>query len=423
LAHHGYAVIDFETTGLWPARHDRVIEVGIVQVSPSGEIEGEYETVVNPGRDLGPTHIHRLRGSDVADAPSFRDVAGELLDRLAGRVVVAHNARFEVDFLRAELDRVGLESPLDTDRALCTMKLASRYLPGSGRKLADCCAAFDIDLTDAHEALADARATAQLLGQYLRVGQEDTREWAAWGDRAATLRWPLTTWPGSSWTPRPRLAVADVEATANHVAPQKSTALADAATHLPALETTDSESEYAAMLDRALSDGYLSLDEADELRELAAMLAIMPARRRSLHEDYFRALVDAVWMDGILTAEERSELDAVGRMLDIPAEMQEAALVPPVAGSFAGATLLRTDSVILNPGDVVVLTGDMWLPRAEIERLLAMVGVVAWPAVTKRTTLLVAADPTSLSGKARKARDYGVPVAAEADLRRVLAAG
>ena len=55
MAHHGYAVIDFETTGLWPARHDRVIEVGIVQVSPSGEIEGEYETVVNPGRDLGPT--------------------------------------------------------------------------------------------------------------------------------------------------------------------------------------------------------------------------------------------------------------------------------------------------------------------------------------------------------------------------------
>jgi DNA polymerase-3 subunit epsilon len=44
------------------------------------------------------------------------------------------------------------------------MKLATTYLPGSGRKLADCCAAFDIPLDDAHEALADARATAHLLG-------------------------------------------------------------------------------------------------------------------------------------------------------------------------------------------------------------------------------------------------------------------
>ncbi|ROQ40740.1 DNA polymerase-3 subunit epsilon [Frondihabitans sp. PhB188] len=413
MTHGGYAVIDFETTGLWPAKHDRVVEIGVVLVSASGAVEGEFETVVNPGRDLGPTHIHRLRGADVADAPVFADVVGEFLDLLVGRVVVAHNARFEVDFLRAELALVGLASPLDTGDALCTMKLATRYLPGSGRRLADCCAAFDIELTDAHEALADARATARLLAEYLRVGAGDAGHWDEWGERAKFLRWPITSWPGSPAKARPRTA-----ALAGALTPVRS--LEQAATRLPALDTTHGESQYAAMLDQALSDGYLSLDEADALRDLALKLGIDAVRRRVLHEDYFRALVDAVWMDGILTSDERAELDSVARMLDISNEMQQAALVPPAPGGF-GATLNRTDNVELNPGDVVVLTGDMWLPRGEIEKRLAAHGIVVWPAITKKTALLIAADPTSLSGKARRARDYGIPVAAEEDLKRVLA--
>lgn len=55
MAHKGFAVIDFETTGFSPQHHHRVIEVGLVHVSQDGVIEGEFETVVNPGRDLGHT--------------------------------------------------------------------------------------------------------------------------------------------------------------------------------------------------------------------------------------------------------------------------------------------------------------------------------------------------------------------------------
>jgi len=104
--HNGYAVIDLETTGLAPSYGHRIIEIGIVHVTPDGEVEQTFETVVNPNRDLGPVHIHRLRGADMDGAPSFADVAGDLADRLQGRVVVAHNASFEARFLHAEFERL-----------------------------------------------------------------------------------------------------------------------------------------------------------------------------------------------------------------------------------------------------------------------------------------------------------------------------
>jgi len=176
MAHKGFAVIDFETTGFSPQHHPRVIEIGLVHVSPDGVIEREFETVLNPDRDLGPTHAHGLRGADVKHAPTFEAIADQLIEHLRGRVLVAHNARFETTFLRAELARLGINSPIDDADALCTMKLARSHIPGAGSKLADCCSALGIPLEDAHEALADARATALLLGEYRRMGRHD----AAW---------------------------------------------------------------------------------------------------------------------------------------------------------------------------------------------------------------------------------------------------
>lgn len=60
--HNGYAVIDFETTGLSPAYGHRVIEISLVHVSPSGAIERSFETLVNPDRDLGWEAAHRTDG-------------------------------------------------------------------------------------------------------------------------------------------------------------------------------------------------------------------------------------------------------------------------------------------------------------------------------------------------------------------------
>ncbi len=126
------AVVDVETTGLSPWRHDRIVEIAIVLVSPDGEVHDEYETLVNPDRDLGPTHIHHISASDVLSAPSFADVAGDVLAVLSrGAAIAGHNVSFDMNFLIKEYERLDVvlpEMPL-----LCTMQQLGR---GSLRRVA-----------------------------------------------------------------------------------------------------------------------------------------------------------------------------------------------------------------------------------------------------------------------------------------------
>lgn len=84
----GFAVIDLETTGLSP-RTDRVVEMALIQLDAGLAPCGEFTTLINPGRDIGATHVHRITARDVAGAPRFEQVAPMLLDFLRGRVVVA----------------------------------------------------------------------------------------------------------------------------------------------------------------------------------------------------------------------------------------------------------------------------------------------------------------------------------------------
>src|SRR5918999_3535626 len=75
---NGYAVVDVETTGLNAKPHDRVIEIGVVQLDREGRVSGEWATLVNPVRDLGPVGIHGIRAADVRLAPAFEQIAGTI---------------------------------------------------------------------------------------------------------------------------------------------------------------------------------------------------------------------------------------------------------------------------------------------------------------------------------------------------------
>lgn len=415
--HNGYAVVDFETTGLSPAYGHRVIEIGIVHVAPDGQIEETFETVVNPDRDLGPVHIHQLRGADMAGAPTFADVAGTLVNRLRGRVLVAHNAPFEARFLHAEFDRLGVRSPFsDASRALCTMQLALEFLPGSGRKLADCCNAYDIELTDAHEALADARATAQLLAAYMATSV-DRRRWNAWGTTAAGLRWPSVDPGAVSWRARRRGSVL-----------AERTRVDRATDRMPAVDDSVGATQYAAMLDTALADGLLSSGGTAALDGLARESGLGREEQRRLHHRYFSDLVEALWADGILTIQEHIQLERVAAALGIPNDVLEQAVHSRSPGSAPRPDPAPTaapaddDVVSLDEGSIVTLTGEMRRGRAAIEADLARHGIRTAPAVTKKTSVLIAADVDSLSGKAKKARQYGIPILGEEVLEAALAA-
>jgi DNA polymerase-3 subunit epsilon len=82
-----------ETAGFPPRLHDRIVKIAIVRTGPDGTIEETSSTLLNPQRDLGPTHVHGIRDADVFDAPRFLDVAGDVADRLDRAIVIAHNAR------------------------------------------------------------------------------------------------------------------------------------------------------------------------------------------------------------------------------------------------------------------------------------------------------------------------------------------
>lgn len=157
---NGFAVLDLETTGLQPKRGARIIEIGVVTIDVGGTVTGQWETLVDAGCGSGPTEIHGVDDTMLAGAPSFTEIAGDLAALLDQRVLVAHNASFDVGFLDAEFRRADIA----WSRApLCTMQLARRrgHYPAN---LAACCAEYQIVNHGAHRALGDALATAELLG-------------------------------------------------------------------------------------------------------------------------------------------------------------------------------------------------------------------------------------------------------------------
>jgi len=151
-----FSVVDVETTGLFPRGHDRIVEIALIRLDSNGETLDEFLTLLNPGRDIGPTHIHGISTRDVLNAPRFPEIAGDIARRLAGNVFVAHNVRFDLDFVEVEFGHMGYALP--PMAALCTMRLAERFGgPLPSYSLASLCEHFQVLREEVHSALEDAR--------------------------------------------------------------------------------------------------------------------------------------------------------------------------------------------------------------------------------------------------------------------------
>ena len=155
MAAERLVVVDVETTGF--GRWDRVVEVAAVSLDARTlRVVDEFETLVNPGRGVGPTSVHGITDAMVADAPTFEGVAAQLADRLHGAVLVAHNLQFDRRMLDQEFERFTADEDREWGSGICTLRL-------SGMKLSAACAAHGIRLDGHHRALDDARAAAELL--------------------------------------------------------------------------------------------------------------------------------------------------------------------------------------------------------------------------------------------------------------------
>lgn len=173
-----FAVVDVETSGLRPRRH-RVLQVAVVVTDAEGQVLSEWSTYVRPRwwriARLGPRHVHGITRAMVRDAPREAEVIAELAARLHGTVLTAHNAGFDLAFLHRAARRAGVAWPTD-GRPLCTLRM-SRALDPERRlshRLADLCQRYGVQPGRAHDALADAEATAAVLPHLLRALQVRT---------------------------------------------------------------------------------------------------------------------------------------------------------------------------------------------------------------------------------------------------------
>lgn len=152
------AFVDIETTG-GNADRDRVTEVAVVSYA-DGQVQ-RWSRLVNPATRI-PAFIQSLTGiSDemVKDAPAFSEIAEELLAQLKDKLFVAHNARFDYGFLRAEFKRAGMDY---SSRVLCTVKLSRKLFPLQARhNLDSVVAAHGLNVSNRHRAMSDADALLQ----------------------------------------------------------------------------------------------------------------------------------------------------------------------------------------------------------------------------------------------------------------------
>ncbi|WP_459961037.1 DEDD exonuclease domain-containing protein [Nocardia sp. IFM 10818] len=169
-----FVVVDLETTGTSPDG-DAITEIGAVKVR-GGEVLGEFATLINPGRSIPPqvVQITGITTAMVYDAPRIEQVLPGFLEFASGAVLVAHNARFDMGFLRAAATRC--ELPWPAFQVLCTVQLARRVLgkdEAPSARLSFLAELLGAETRPTHRALDDARATVDVLHALIaRVGNQ-----------------------------------------------------------------------------------------------------------------------------------------------------------------------------------------------------------------------------------------------------------
>ncbi|NUR28793.1 MAG: DEDD exonuclease domain-containing protein, partial [Catenulispora sp.] len=165
LVHTTFVVLDLETTGGSPHDGDGITEIGAVKVR-GGEELGRFATLVNPGQPIPPfiTVLTGITTAMVLPAPKIEEVLPGLLEFLRSSVVVAHNAPYDVGFLKAACARHGYAWP--ALRVLDTAALARRAITKDeipNRKLGTLAHFFRTPNQPTHRALDDALATVDVL--------------------------------------------------------------------------------------------------------------------------------------------------------------------------------------------------------------------------------------------------------------------
>ena len=411
-----FAVVDLETTGLFPNANDRIVEIAVLRINHTGKILDEYSSLVNPNRDIGATHIHGITARDVRNAPQFEEIAGDVMSILSETVFVAHNVNFDRRFVQAEISRLGHTFP--DGPFLCTMQLARKADPLiPSRKLSELCSHFGININNSHAAYYDASATAKLfkicLSKLGNPAKLSLSEIGVIGRQIAITHWPKLPQSGRFY--KRERAIQDYV--------EDSSFISRLVAKLPATETSDAIiDEYLSLLDRVLEDRRVEAREFEEMLSLSKELDMSSKQAIKAHYAYMRDLIHVALEDNVITEAERKDLDEVRKLLAISHDKYAEILTDvkcekTQANNIYEKSIYKPEDIdgksICFSGSLICRIDGERATRSIAQKIAAGHGMKVVNSVTKNLDFLIVADPYSMSGKTKKAREYNLRIISE----------
>jgi DNA polymerase III epsilon subunit-like protein len=286
------AIVDLETTGLY-AGGDRIVELAIVRAEPNAAPSLILDTLVNPRRAVSATEIHGITDADVVGAPTFDDLAANVVGALRQAVFASYNVYFDARFMRAELAAAGVSA---FPPYFCLMYLRPMLGLGARCSLGDACRAHGVDHQHTHVAAADAVAAARLWQFYvakLQIAGVET-----FADLAALKSYKFTESFGD-----PVLETAPVLHVCAHDRLKPRSLPATRATD-PRIPRHELLGEYWDALTVALSDFAVTPEELGLLKAKQVLLGITEDELRWMHARAFAGILALVCQDKAVTVDE-----------------------------------------------------------------------------------------------------------------------
>jgi DNA polymerase-3 subunit epsilon len=421
-----FAILDCETTGL-DSKKNRILELSIINWSPTSGTKSEWVQRFNPQGPVGATEIHGITDADVADMPIFTELVPDIVKNLQGKVLVAHNARFDLAFLRYELDRSGWKMPYIN--GFCTFQESKYFLPNlERRRLSDCCDAIGVNLEDAHSALGDARATRDLLAHYLDMSHKPVLN----SSQISLMKEDVSRqWPTKATMAPKAFKFVSGPATQSSTSGDFNKFIREVLANLnlerilrglPELGAT----EYIEKVLQSLEDGLIDSSEQKMIDAVAGTLELSSEVTSNLNRSILREACVEVWRDGSISALERDHLSRLAEVLNVEAKVLTKSLKEAESIRYTEANVeineIPADWELGEPlrlGDRVCFTGGDPVMRYKLETKSVSQGLRVSSTISSKTSLLVA-DGDFSGNKLRDAQEKGIRIVTYSDYAKMV---
>ncbi len=164
--------LDTETTGLSLKENHRIVEIACIETKDLIPTKNFFHKLINPDRDVpeDAVKVHGFTGKFLKDKDKFEKIADELINFIAGKKIIIHNAPFDLGFINHELKLVK-KNEIKKDNVIDTLEIARGKYPGSSNSLDGLCKRFNIDLSRRvkHNAILDCELLREVYINLLDV--------------------------------------------------------------------------------------------------------------------------------------------------------------------------------------------------------------------------------------------------------------